>query len=177
MNKRTRRQLLTGTRAASDETVLGAALAVEQLVVFCYEYVLAHAALAPRTSSVARQFLGQERAHVRSLTTWVRERGGTPPAPPPDVTSAQRTLDARDFGQRLLDVHTDHDGIDFLFGLEGLAEGAYYVAVSKLQDRALVQSAAQTMATEGQHAAILGLLKHPHDPARAVPVAFVEGQH
>jgi rubrerythrin len=176
VSRPTRRELLAGA-AAADEDALHKALAVEQIVVFAYEYVLAHVVLAPPTANVVSLFVDHERAHVRALTMALRKRGGSPPSAPADLKAADEALSARSFGQRLADVHTDHDAIDFLFGLEGLAEGAYFVALAKLQDPALVQAAAQMMANEGQHAAILGLLKHPHDPARAVPGAFVEGQH
>lgn len=177
MPARTRRELLTGAAAESDEDTLGEALAVEQIVVFAYEHVLAHVALAPRTASVVAQFAAHERAHVRSLTVALRQRGGSPPAAPADVSAADDALAKRSFSQRLAEVRNDTLAIDFLFGLEGLAEGAHFTAIAKLQDLVLLRSAAQMMAAEGQHAAILGLLKHPGDPARAVPSAFVEGQH
>jgi hypothetical protein len=173
----TRRELLRGPAARSDAATLHEVLAIEQIVSFAYEHVLAHIALTPQTASAVGRFAAHERAHVQAVTIALRQRGGSPPSPPADVGAADDALAQRSFYQRLGEVRDETLAIDFLFGLEGLAEGAHFTAIAKLQDLVLARTAAQMMAAEGQHAAILGLLKHPGDPARAVPSAFVEGQH
>jgi rubrerythrin len=164
-------------RTETDADALRAALAIEQVVVFSYQHVLRAVSLAAGTAQLVSRFAGHEMAHAATLTAALRRLGGTPPAAPADVKAADRMFDARDFSQRLGDVHTEKDAVDFLFGLEGLAEGAYFVAISKLHDAQLLRTAAQIMGNEGQHAALLGLLKHPGDAVKAVPNALVEGQH
>jgi rubrerythrin len=164
-------------RPETDATALRAALAIEQVVVFSYQHVLRTVSLAAGTTQLVSRFAAQERSHAAMLTAALQKLGGTPPAAPVDVKAADRVFAARDFSQRLGDVHTEKEAVDFLFGLEGLAEGAYFVAISKLQDPRLLRMAAQIMGNEGQHAALLGLLKHPGDATKAVPNALVEGQH
>jgi rubrerythrin len=148
-------------RTETDADALRAALAIEQVVVFSYQHVLRAVSLAAGTAQLVSRFAGHEMAHAATLTAALRRLGGTPPAAPADVKAADRMFDA----------------VDFLFGLEGLAEGAYFVAISKLHDAQLLRTAAQIMGNEGQHAALLGLLKHPGDAVKAVPNALVEGQH
>jgi rubrerythrin len=165
------------SRAETDADALHAALAIEQVVVFSYQHVLRTVSLSAGTAQLVSRFAGHERLHAATLTAALRKLGGTPPAAPADVKAADEVFAARDFPQPLGDVHNEKKAVDFLFGLEGLAEGAYFVAISKLRDAQLLRTAAQIMGNEGQHAALLGLLKHPGDAGKAVPNALVEGQH
>jgi hypothetical protein len=164
-------------RAETDADALRATLAIEQVVVFSYQHVLRTVSLAAGTARLVSRFAAHERAHAATVTAALRMLGGTSPAAPADVKAADRVFEAREFPQRLGDVRSEKGAVDFLFGLEGLAEGAYFVAISKLHDARLLRMAAEIMGNEGQHAALLGLLKHPGDATKAVPNALVEGQH
>src|SRR5436305_6642999 len=79
--------------ATGDSGVLRGILSAELLAVFCYERVLASGTLPSNTASTARQFLGQERAHVRALSAELRRLGSALPAPPANAAQADKALD------------------------------------------------------------------------------------
>ena len=53
--------------------------------------------------------------------------------------------------------------------------GAYFVALIKLEDPALITLAAQIMANDAQHEAMLGEILKPGNTGVAVPYGLVQG--
>jgi rubrerythrin len=159
---------------SGDAIVLRAALEVEQVASFAYEHVRSS---QPESAPLLGTLAAQDREHARILGIAVRSLGATPPQPPADVKAAEKGLAALHLSRSIADVRTENGALDFLIELEAAAEGVYFLAIPKLSDSRLVRAAAQIMANEAQHVALLRLLRHPRDPARAVPTAFVEGKH
>ena len=92
------------------------------------------------------------------------------------MNSPNRALARFKLKQALGRVHSQSEILSFLIDLESVSIGAYFDAVSKLKDFRLLQLAAQIMANEGQHAAVLRTLARPRDIARAVPNALEKGR-
>jgi ferritin-like protein len=161
----------------SDAQLLADLLAVEMLAVAVYQHVLATTLLSPRAQTVARKVLGQERAHAAAMGAELARLGQTPPVPPSDERQIAQQLSQRHVSRSLTDLHNEHDALDLLLDVEGVAEGAYYAAMSKLHRTPLIQLAAEILASEAQHEAVLGELRRGKDFSRAAPYAFVEGTH
>lgn len=192
----TRRELLRGGLAAAavaaagwpsdaaaataqtptDADVLHRLLGVEQLIAYAYGQVLAGGVLSRRVAGVLTPFLAHEHQHLGALGADLSRRGGRLPPVPTSVAVADSAL-AKFHVTRLSDVHSERDAIQLLIGAEAVITGAYYVAISKLTDPAVVTTAAQAMANEAQHATVLRHLLHPHTITKVVPRAFVEGRH
>jgi hypothetical protein len=178
----TRRELLARAAAVvsgppSDAAVLARLLRFERLVVFVYQHVLATSLLSPDQRQVVQDLHGQEEAHVRALTVALHRLGGALPAGPANVAAANRDLARRQAAGRLGHLRGGHDALQLLLAVERIAEGVYYVAITQLDDAGLLRLSAETMASEAQHATVLSLLRHPGDPASAVPYALVRGRH
>jgi hypothetical protein len=173
--------LLSATRAAArgatDADSLERLIHVEQVVAFAYERVLRSGVLSAAVAPALALFSDQERQHVATLKTDLRRLGVRPPAPPSNTAAADRALAELHVGKRLTELRGQRDAIELLVGAEAAIIGAYYVAISKLADPALLQIAAQAMAAEGQHAMALRRVLHPRHADQFVPNAFVEGQH
>jgi hypothetical protein len=162
---------------SDDGSVMHSALSVELLVVFVYQHVLAGGTLGPTAAALARDVLGHETVHVRTVAAALRRLGGTAPPPPVSVAQADRRLSARNASGRLAAVHTELDALRLLYDVESISIGSYYEALPKLADPALVQVAAEIMGAEAQHASAIGGLLHPGKWDRVVPVASVQGKH
>jgi hypothetical protein len=145
------------------------------LAVYCYQHVLSANLLNLRTARVARQILSQERVHVGAIGSALRATGGTPPAPPRSAAAADRELSVRRVPNRIGHVRDPEDARKLLIALEGVLEGSYFVAIGELSDAQTLRLAAQIMANEAQHDAILRLLGNERQPAKAVPSALVQG--
>jgi Ferritin-like domain len=151
-------------------------LAIELLVVFAYQHIIEGSTLAADSESLAREILLHHRAHVSRLTTEVGRLGAAPPQPPASVTEADKQLAARHSSGTLADLHTETDSLKLLYDVESIAVGAYYEALPKLSDPALLGTFAQIMAAEAQHTVAIGALIHPGDVRRVVPDALVSGK-
>jgi hypothetical protein len=162
--------------AAGDGAVLADALAIEQVVVFAYDRVLASGALSAPAARAARSFQAHERRHVQALTVEVHDHAGTAPRAPASPTDVDRALGGFGVKRSLGMLHTHTEHLSFLIELEAVATGAYYDVVARLKDFRLLQLAAQIMANEAQHATVLRALAHPRDIGRAVPAAFEQGK-
>jgi hypothetical protein len=161
--------------AESETTRLERLLSVELLALFVYQHVLGSSLLTPHARQVLRPLRGHEEAHVRVLTTELTVLGGLAPSPPADVEAADRDLARRSVAGRLGQLQGSHDALELLLEVERVVVGAYFVALIKLQDPQLITLAAQIMATDAQHEAIVGELLFPGNAQKAVPYALVQG--
>jgi len=159
----------------SDQALLSYALQIEQTAVVVYEQVLALPVLGRESRALALEFLGHERAHVAALHSELEALGNAPPAPVSTSQQARAVLAQHglsvDFGK----LGTLKDAINLLYDIEGLSQGAYYATIGRLSSSAPLASAAQALACEAQHQALLTALLYPGEIERSVPGAFVEG--
>jgi hypothetical protein len=197
-DRRTRRELLRGGAVgAAVLTPVGSALAagsavavspplpltvrlqrligIEQLMLYCYQHVFGSSILGPRERRAIDPLPAQEESHIQALEVQLAARGGTPLPPPASVAEADRRLAHRKVGGRLGQLQSPHDAIGLLLSVERVAVGAYFVALTKLDERQLIVLIARMMAADAQHEAILGLQLPPYEPAVAVPYGLVQG--
>jgi hypothetical protein len=168
--------------ALAAETVSDASLAqelfaAELLATAVYERVLATGLLSARSARVARLALDHEHAHAAALLPELSRLGAAPPPAPADSQAIDNALSDHHVSRSVSGLHHERDCLDLLLDLENLMEGAYYGAISKLTHPRLVLLAAQILASEAQHYALLGELRRHKDFSRAVPYAFVEGRY
>ena len=151
-------------------------IGVERLLVFSYQHILGASILKPHAQRVLTPFLAHEEAHVRALTQFQQRLGGPLPGPPPDVATADRRLARRGVSERLGQLHGSGDAVRLLLDVERVVTGAYFVALIKLQDVALIGLAAQIMASEAQHEALIAELLDHGNVQEAVPYGLIQGQ-
>jgi hypothetical protein len=72
-------------------------------------------------------------------------------------------------------LSSEDDAVRYLIGVETLAEGAYFSAMSRLSDQRLLVLAAQIMSCEAQHWTALSGILHAGDIYRGVPYPVVLG--
>jgi ferritin-like protein len=166
------------TPAAQPETAaqrLVRLLGVELLLLYAYEHVLGSSFLDSKAKQVLGLLRAQEEAHVHALQTRLTALGGAPPPRPTSVPAANRDLAHRRVSQRLGQLRGARDALRLLAAVERVTVGAYFVALIKLEDPALIRLAAEIMANEAQHEAMLGELLHPRDVQQAVPYGLIQG--
>jgi hypothetical protein len=161
--------------AHSDAAVLTRTVQIEHLVSIAYQRVLGSGALRPAIAGVLRALLSQELEHLAALERALRRLGATVPTAPRGVASAQRALGRHHVSASLTGLETRHECLRLLIDVESLAEGAYFSAISKLRDPALLRTSAEIMGCEAQHWTLLSELQHRGDVSRAVPYPFVQG--
>jgi hypothetical protein len=161
----------------SDAGLIHGLLRLELLLVFAYQRVLASGLLSASAEPVARELLAHEQSHGAVLATELTRLGGTFPQGPANVAAGDRALAAHNVGARLVGLRSSRGALRLLVEVEGTAERVYYKAMSKLRDPGLLETGAEIMACEAQHATVLSELLHPGDLARAVPDAMVQGTH
>jgi hypothetical protein len=162
--------------ANGDIELLRRLASLEQRIEFAYAHLLGAGGLSPATARVFRTFLSHESAHVRLLSSALADRKSAPPVPPADVKTASRQLAKLGAGGSLRDSRGDAVCIRYMVGVETVAEGVYYSAMSKLSDARLLTQAAQIMANEAQHWTSLSGLQHAGDVFRGVPYPTVTGE-
>lgn len=150
-------------------------IAVELLMLYCYEQVLAGSLLEPRSRHLMAPLRAHEEAHVHALSGRLAGLGGTPPAGPASVRKADRDLARRGVAGRLGQLQSGRDALFLLLDLEKVVVGAYFVALIKLNDERLVTLAAQIMASDAQHEALVGEALYSGDARKAVPSGLVQG--
>jgi hypothetical protein len=160
---------------ASDASALRHALGVEQLVLIAYRKVLSSGALEPAVARMAEQFLGQELEHVAILKRALAGLGASAPPAPRDLPAAQRALAVHHVTISLTDLRTQRDCLRLLVDVETLAEDAYFKAIGKLTDAALLRTSAEIMGCEAQHWTVLSSARHHGNVKIAVPYPFVGG--
>lgn len=158
-----------------DPAVLHRIVAIEQLIAFAYEHIIASVPLSAAAAGALRDFANQEHTHIDLLSKALTALGQTPPPAPTDATSVSRQLTALHGSGSLTSVSRESEALPYLVGIETVAEGVYYAAVSKLSDSGLVLQSAGILACEAQHWASLNELYRPGDVKRAVPYSTVHG--
>jgi hypothetical protein len=144
-----------------DDKLLATLLAVERRLSSTYHRVLASGQLGVIVAAEVSGFQRQEQQHIGALEQVIALRGGSVPP----------TARFEPGGP----AETQSDALDLLLGAERMAESAYFGALSKLEDPALVALAAEIMASEAQHWTLLRALRDPGNLAGSVPSAFVTG--
>jgi hypothetical protein len=158
-----------------DVAVLLFALRAEQVIVAAYERALASGVISAQAQPVLTLFLGQEHDHVGALSVSVARLGGAVPAPPADLATFEAELRALNIKRSPAKLHTERQWVSFLVRIETVLATVYHFAIDQLADDKLIQTAAQMMANEGQHATLLRELVNPGNVKLAVPRAFVGG--
>lgn len=148
---------------------------LELLLLYCYRYVLGSSLLGPGTRRTLAPFPGHEEAHIAALAARLKARGGTLPPGPASVAEANRDLAHRKIGGRLGQLKGGPDALRMLLTLEQVTIGAYFIALTKLQDAELVRVVCEIMGNEAQHDAMIGLSMPKATPGSAVPYGLVQG--
>ena len=78
-------------------------------------------------------------------------------------------------GGRLDQLQGSKDALYLLLAVERVAVGAYFVALAKLENPPLMTLAAEIMANDAQHEALIGELLYDGKAAQAVPYGLVQG--
>ena len=89
--------------------------------------------------------------------------------------SWKATLNRHQIHWSLTRLRDQHACLKLLVDVESLVESAYFQAVGKVQDVALVRICAEILGSEAQHWTVLGGLLNHQDPTKAVPYPFVAG--
>jgi hypothetical protein len=150
-------------------------LSVELLMLFTYDHIIASPLLSPPTRRALLPFRGQERAHVHVLAARLPTLGAVPPSAPANVAAADIDLARRHVKGRLGQLRGEEDALRLLLAAERVVVGAYFVALTTLQDRRLIVLIAQIMANDAQHEALIGELLYPGDTHKAAPFGLVQG--
>jgi ferritin-like protein len=165
----------TSEPAFSETDRLQRLIRLELLLLYCYRYVLGSSILGPRAHRTLAPFVGHEQAHIDALQSRLKARGGTIPTGPDSIKTANRDLAHRTIGGRLGQLKGPTDALRLLLTLEQVTIGAYFVALTKIEDPELITLACQIMANEAQHDAMIGLSLPKATPGSAVPYGQVQG--
>ena len=131
-------------KAPGDAAVIRELLKLELTAASAYETGLRKAILDRRLAAVATLFKRHEMEHARALGAALKALGDLQPA----------RADAKLLAP-LGGIHTQAGFVDFAIEFENKAVAAYHDAAGKLGDAALLRTAAQIMADEGQHLVVL----------------------
>jgi ferritin-like protein len=165
----------TGQPPFSESDRLQRLIRLELLLLYCYRSVLGSSILGPRAHQRLAPFQAHEQAHIDALTTHLRARGGAVPPGPDSHRTANRYLARRGVGGRLGQLRGERDALYLLLTLEQVTIGAYFVALTKLKDTAVISLVCEIMANEAQHDAMIGLSLPKATPGSAVPYGMVQG--
>lgn len=160
--------------APTDAEVLLGVLGIEQLVVIGYRDALGSGVLSAGMSRQLGGLLSQELEHVAILERELRARNATVPAQPTPAV-AQVALLRHHIRINPQQLRSQRQWLRLLIDLESLAEGAYFSAISKLQDSSLLRTSAEIMGSEAQHWTALSATQHHGDVGKSVPYPFVQG--
>jgi ferritin-like protein len=169
----TRRELLRP--GAADVARLQRLMSIELLLLYVYDHVVGSSILPPSARRTMAELQAHERAHVAALSARLRARGARQPPPPPSISTANRYLARRNVRGRLGQLQGADDALHLLLALERVTVGAYFVALREMRDPGLIVLAAQIMASDAQHEAIVGEQLYPGDVPSAVPYGLVQG--
>jgi Ferritin-like domain len=158
---------------AGDAAVLSQTFAIERVVEISYRTVLATGALKPGVRAALRRILSQERTHLALLGRALRALDT--PLPLVDADSARRLLGAHHIDAGLSQLRTQHECLRLLVDVESLVEGAYFSAISQLNDPDLIRTCVGAMGCEAQHWTLLSATQHHDQVKHSVPYPFVQG--
>jgi hypothetical protein len=161
--------------AHGDAALLERIAAIEQLIAFAYDHVTANIQLSATAAAMVRDFASHEHEHVRLLSSALGDLGRAPPPAPTDVTAVSRQLTALHGSGSLTAFRRQVGALEYLIGIETVAEGAYYSASSKLSDPSLAVLAAGILGCEAQHWVSLNELLHPGEILQVDPYSTVHG--
>jgi Ferritin-like domain len=152
-------------------------LSVELLLHFCYRHVLGTSLLTPGARPVVELQAHHEQAHIHALSIELTRLSpsGAIPVAPPGVSAADRDLARRNVTGRLGQLQGEKDALRLLLGVERVVVGAYFVALTKLEDPRLIGLAVSIMGAEAQHEALIGDLLYPGDAQESVPYGLIQG--
>ncbi len=148
---------------------------LELLLLYTYDHVLVSPALPSSAHPVIAQLRDHEQAHVDALRARLTVRHAVAPSPPPSIAVANRYLARREIGGRLGHLRGTKDALFLLLSLERVTIGAYFVALRDMRDPGPIVLAAQIMASDAQHEAIVSELLNPGMIPAAVPDGLVQG--
>jgi ferritin-like protein len=141
--------------------------------VIAYRSTLASGVVTAVVARRLQAMLSQELQHVAALEQSVRALGAA--VPHTSMGAAQNMLAAHHVQVSLTRLRDQHECLKLLIDVESLAEGAYFSAIAKLSDPALIQQSIEAMGCEAQHWTVLSALQHHGDVTRSVPYPFVQG--
>ncbi|MDQ2896514.1 MAG: ferritin-like domain-containing protein, partial [Actinomycetota bacterium] len=152
-------------------------LTVELLLRYCYQHVLISSLLTPGARPVVELQAGHEQAHVHALSVELTRLSPSRAIPvgPTSVAAADRDLVRRNVTGRLGQLRGEKDALHLLLDVERVVVGAYFVALTKLEDRRLIALAISIMSAEAQHEALIGDLLYHGDAQRSVPYGLIQG--
>jgi hypothetical protein len=131
--------------------------------------------LSPRVHRAATQIAAHERAHAEALAAELPALGSSVPSGPDGDGDAEAALTEHHIEVQFIELVTDRDWLRLMLGVEDVLERNYHMALSQLRRARLLRLSAEIYASEGQHSAVLGTLRHPGDIKKAIPSAFVNG--
>jgi hypothetical protein len=158
-----------------DAGVLLFVLSVEQVIVYGYEQALASGVISASGQPVLKLFLSQEREHIDALSVHLVRLGGAVPAPPTDLQTFEVALRKLKIRRNPAKLRNERQYVGLLVRIETALAAVYEFAIEQLADDKLIQTAAQIMANEGQHATVLRELTSPGNVQLSVPRPFVSG--
>ncbi len=164
-----------GPAPPSDAAIIGVLVSVELLSEYVYLRALRSGKLSGRSHRVARQIAAHERAHARALSAELPVLGGSPPGGPNSDADAKARLLPHHVNVQFDKLRTDRDWLRLMLSVEDVLERNYHQALFQLRRAGLLRLATGIYASEAQHSAVLGVLRHPGDIKKAVPSAFVNG--
>ena len=112
---------------------------------------------------------------MAALSRALVKLGRTAPPAPTNADKVSGRLEALHGSGSLTSLKTEAQALPYLVGVETVAEGVYYSAISRLSDPSLVVLAAGIMGCEAQHWSALNDLFDPGDIMRSVPYSTVHG--
>jgi ferritin-like protein len=172
---KTRRELLSPAPTGTDVARLQRLMRLEMLLLYVYDHVLISPVLPASAHPAVAQMRSHEQAHVAALGAQLTARHARTPSAPPSLTVANRHLAGRDVGGRLGHLRGAKDALFLLLSVERVAVGAYFVALREMVDPGLIGLAAQIMASDSQHEAIISEQLNPGNIPAAVPYGLVQG--
>ena len=161
--------LLSGSASAlafekKDVNILNTALGLEHQAIAAYQAGAETKLLSDGVLKVAVKFQDQHKQHRDALIATVKKLGGKPKDP-----EAKYDVVAVAKGVGVTTLASEKDIITLAMKLEDQATKAYLGAIPAIESKDVLKAAAQIMADEAQHTAVLrGALGE--DP---VPAAFV----
>jgi hypothetical protein len=164
-----------GTPPPSDAMIIGGLVSVELLIEYVYLRALHSGRLSRRPHRLAQQIAEHERAHAQALSSELLTLGAISPGGPGTDGDAEAALSKHHVVVQFDQLRTDRDWLRLMLSVEDVLERNYHQALFQLRRFRLLRLSAEIYASEAQHSALLGVLRHPGDIKKAVPSAFVNG--